>query len=218
MSNDAARIGAAEALARLGEVSSLLRRECPWDAEQTHRSLVTHLVEETAEVVDAIEDGSMVDLREELGDLLMQVYFHSVIAAEAGEFTLADVANGIADKLIRRHPHVFADEQAPADRDGSWERRKMVEKGRTSALDGIADSLDPLGRAAKVANRTRNHRIDLPLDATPITAEQVGEQILTLVDRAQASGVDAAQATRDALRAREQQVRRIEAQTAKATE
>ena len=207
----------AAALARLGRVSQRLRVECPWDAEQTHRSLVTHLVEETAEVVDAIEEGSATDLRVELGDLLLQIYFHSVIADEAGEFTLADVADGIADKLIRRHPHVFGEEETPDDLGATWEARKMVEKGRRSALDGIAVSLDPLARAAKVAGRTRNHRIDLPLDDRPITADQVGEQILALVERAHASGVDAAQATRDAVRQREAQVHQLEAQAQDAT-
>ena len=101
-------------LERLRQVMAELRLKCPWDAEQTHRSLLNHLIEEACEVVDAVETGNDVELQEELGDLLLQVYFHARIAEDEGRFTLDDVAAGIADKLIRRHPHVFADEDVPA--------------------------------------------------------------------------------------------------------
>lgn len=197
---------ATDQLTRLAEVMARLRAECPWDRQQTHESLVTYLIEETGEVVDAIEVGSPSDLREELGDLLLQVYFHSQIADEDGWFTLQDVAAGICDKLVARHPHVFAGAEAPADMGGAWEARKRAEKGRTSALDGIANSLSSLARAQKVVSRTRSHRVGVPMADAPITAEQVGTQILTLVQRAQASGIDADQAVRTALRALEQQI------------
>ena len=116
-------------LARFISVMETLRRRCPWDAEQTHRSLVQYLIEETLEVVEAIETGDVDHLREELGDLLLQVVFHATIAAEQGDagFTLEDVAQGVADKLIARHPYVFAEAEVPADLDGSWEQRKAVE-------------------------------------------------------------------------------------------
>src|SRR5690606_26916822 len=131
-------------LERLREVMAELRRSCPWDREQTHRSLLTHLVEEAAEVIDAVEEGSDDELVEELGDLLLQVFFHAEIATEGGRFTIDDVAAGIADKLVRRHPHVFAGEDVPDDMHASWEARKRREKQRSSALEGIPDSLNSL--------------------------------------------------------------------------
>ena len=190
-------------LHRLVKVMERLRRECPWDAEQTHRSLATYLVEETGEVLDAIETGDDTDLVEELGDLILQVVFHAEIAAQQGRFALDDVARGIADKLVHRHPYVFTDAAVPDDLMGSWEARKRAEKGRNSSLDGIAQNLSSLARATKVVSRARNHGVAVDLASEPITADAVGAQILELVQRAQASGVDADQATRDALRALE---------------
>lgn len=195
---------------RLVAIMARLRRECPWDAEQTHRSLATCLVEETGEVLDAIEAGNDTDLVEELGDLLLQVVFHARIAADEGRFTIDDVARGISDKLVRRHPHVFTDAAVPDDLMGSWEARKRAEKGRTSSLEGIAENLSSLARATKITSRARNHGVDVPMASEPITAQEVGEQVLALVQRAQASGVDADQATRDALRRLERRVREAE--------
>ncbi|MGV8846150.1 MazG family protein [Tessaracoccus sp.] len=186
-----------------------LRQRCPWDARQTHASLLTHLVEETCEVVDAVETGSDEDLCEELGDLLLQVYFHARIATDEDRFTLDDVARGISDKLVRRHPHVFAGEAAPGTLqqvDGAWEARKRVEKGRTSALQGIAQSMSSVARAQKVISRTRSHHVALDLATEPITADELGTQALALVARAHASGVDADAAIRAALRALEADV------------
>ncbi|NLE97437.1 MAG: MazG family protein [Propionibacterium sp.] len=188
-----------------------LRVDCPWDAEQTHESLLNHLIEETCEVVDAVEAGTDDDLREELGDVLLQVYFHAQIATEEGRFTIDDVARSISDKLVRRHPHVFSDEAAPADMWANWEQRKAAEKGRTSALDGIAESMSSIARAHKVVSRSRSHGVDVDLPAEPIDEETVGEQILALVSRAQASGVDADAATRRALRRLEARVQGAEA-------
>ena len=196
---------------RLIDVMTALRAGCPWDAEQTHRSLVTYLVEEAAEVVEAIETGGDADLREELGDLLLQIVFHAEIAAEEGRFTIDDVAHGIADKLVRRHPYVFTDAAVPDDLLSSWEARKRAEKGRTSALDGIPAPLDTLARATKVVDRVRHLRVGVPLPDEPVTAGEVGEQMVALVARAQASGVDADQAVRAAVRALEGRVREAEA-------
>ena len=199
-------------LERLVEVMARLRHECPWDAQQTHRSLVQYLVEEAAETVEAIEVGDQDHLREELGDLLLQVIFHAEIASEQAEgFTVEDVAQGIADKLISRHPYVFASAAVPADLHYTWEQRKAVEKGRTSALQGIPDQLSALARANKIINRARSRRVALALPDDPTTAEEVGIQILALAARAQASGIDPEQALRDVVRRLESQIHTAEA-------
>ena len=199
-------------LERLVDVMARLRRECPWDAQQTHRSLVQYLVEEAAETVEAIEVGDQDHLREELGDLLLQVIFHAEIASEQDEgFTVEDVAQGIADKLISRHPYVFATAAVPADLHYTWEQRKAVEKGRTSALQGIPDQLSALARANKIISRARSRRVALALPDDPTTAEEVGIQILALAARAQASGIDPEQALRDVVRGLESQIHTAEA-------
>lgn len=211
-------------LARLIEVMARLRVDCPWDARQTHRSLVHYLIEETGEVVDAIEAGDDTDLREELGDLLLQVVFHAAIAAEQDRFDIFDVARGITDKLVSRHPWVFSGTGVPDDLNATWEAGKKAEKGRTSSLDGIPTALSALARADKVMSRAASHGVPLdlpgtpsdsgPADSEPITAEEVGSQALQLVARARAGGIDAEQAVRDALRGLEDQVRRREAEAA----
>lgn len=196
---------------RLITVMARLRRECPWDAEQTHLSLVQYLIEETAEVVEAIELAETDHLREELGDLLLQVIFHTEIASESDpDFTVDAVASGISDKLIRRHPHVFAFDQVPADLHYTWEQRKAIEKGRTSVLDGIPEQLSALARAAKIIARVRSRRVALQLQEDPITADEVGKQILALTARAQAHGIDPDQAVRTAVRQLEADVRAVE--------
>ena len=187
-------------LERLRQIMVDLRDRCPWDAEQTHASLLNHLVEETAEVVDAVETGTDDDLREELGDLLLQVYFHARIAEQEGRFSLEDVARGISDKLVRRHHHVFADEDVPDDMWQSWEERKRAEKGRTSALEGIAGSLNVVPRTQKVISRSRSHQVPLELPTEPIDEASFGDELLALIARAQASGIDADAAARSALR------------------
>jgi XTP/dITP diphosphohydrolase len=212
-------------VARLVAVMDTLREQCPWDRRQTHRSLVPYLVEETCEVVEAVEAGDRAALREELGDLLLQVVFHARIASEDGGFDLDDVADGIADKLVARHPHVFSEggrppsdppndaraaDQVPEDLHGLWERRKAVEKGRTSALDGIPEQLSALSRAAKIIARSRSHRVPLDLPADPIDANELGAAVLALAARGQRSGIDAEQAVRDAVRGLEGQVKDLE--------
>jgi XTP/dITP diphosphohydrolase len=199
-------------LERLVDVMARLRHECPWDAQQTHRSLVQYLMEEAAETVEAIEIGDQDHIREELGDLLLQVIFHAEIASEQAEgFTVEDVARGIADKLISRHPYVFATAAVPADLHYTWEQRKAVEKGRTSALQGIPDQLSALARANKIISRARSRRVALALADDSTTAEEVGSQILALAARAQASGIDPEQALRDAVRGLESRIRTAEA-------
>ena len=200
-------------LERLVAVMARLRRECPWDAQQTHRSLVQYLIEETAETVEAIETGDHDHLREELGDLLLQVIFHAEIAtAEEPGFDVEDVARGIADKLIARHPYVFAATEVPTDLYATWEQRKAAEKGRTSVLQGIPEQLSALSRATKIISRSRLRGVPVALPEEPVTADEVGDGLLSLAARAQACGIDPDQALRDAVRALERQV--VEAESA----
>ena len=198
----------AVAFARLGEQVRVLRAECPWDAEQTHQSLRRYLLEETYEVLEALDavdddaDAGYPHLEEELGDLLYQVFFHSVVAAENGAFTVADVATGIFDKLERRHPHVFgAGDAATADATtadaviANWEMIKRAEKGRTSALDGIPVGLPALAFASKVLSKTGAFASALELASSDPEAA-IGIELLALVARARVDGVDAEQALR----------------------
>jgi XTP/dITP diphosphohydrolase len=184
--------GTEPALLRLVEVMDRLRRECPWDREQTHTSLTRYLLEETHEVLEAIDTGDLDHLREELGDLLMQVYFHARIAQETprdqGGFDLEDVAAGIADKLVRRHPHVFAGvEVADADEvERNWEAIKAQEKQRSGPTEGIPASLPALAYADKVLGRLHRQGADvtLPEDAG------IGARLLALVAEARSQGLD----------------------------
>jgi XTP/dITP diphosphohydrolase len=172
---------------------------------------VQYLIEETAETIEAIEAGDQDHLREELGDLLLQVIFHAEIASEQPTgFTVEEIAHDIADKLISRHPYVFATAEVPADLHYTWEQRKAAEKGRTSALQGIPEQLSALARANKIISRARSRRVDLVLPDDPTTADEVGIAIVGLAARAQAAGIDPEQALRDAVRALEARIRNAE--------
>jgi XTP/dITP diphosphohydrolase len=174
---------------------------------------VQYLIEETAETVEAIEADDRELLREELGDLLLQVIFHAEIAGkEPGGFDIEDVARGIADKLVARHPYVFATGEVPNDLNFSWELGKAAEKGRSSVLQGVPDQLSALARLNKIISRSRSRRVDLDLPDEPIGADQIGEEILALAARAEASGIDPDQAVRDVVRRLERQV--VEAESA----
>ncbi|MDR1710661.1 MAG: MazG family protein [Propionibacteriaceae bacterium] len=186
-----------------------LRSECPWDAQQTHLSLVNYLVEETLEVVDAIEAGSDAELVEELGDLLLQVVFHAEIGAREGRFTIEDVAAGIANKLVERHPYVFTDADVPDDLLGSWEQRKAAAKGRTSITDGISERMSALSRAAKVLERARSlgHPAhELGVAAAEVPPDEIGAAFLGLVAAAQRAGLDPEQTARATLRRLEERL------------
>lgn len=155
-------------LARLRAIMHRLRAPggCPWDAEQTHESLVSNLIEEAFETVDTIQRGDHEHLKEELGDLLLQVVFHSELAEEAGRFNLDDVARGISDKLVRRHPHVFAQSDA-ADTDAvlqQWDAIKRAEKGDEAEpyLHGVGKGLPSLMRAAKLQKKAAKVGFDWP--------------------------------------------------------
>jgi XTP/dITP diphosphohydrolase len=179
---------------------------CAWDREQTHESLVQYLVEETYELIEAIEAGEPQDMVEELGDVLYQVLFHSDIAAEAGRFTLEDVAANMTAKMIGRHPHVFADTTAETADDvvAVWDEVKKTEKPhRTSVLDGIPQAMPALALADKLLGRA--HKVGL-LDATTpgaikVTEEdELGPLLLAIVASAKANGLDSERALRTALR------------------
>ncbi|MDQ4091205.1 MAG: MazG family protein, partial [Actinomycetota bacterium] len=172
-------------VARFAELVRTLRARCPWDREQTHRTLTRHLLEETYEVLEAIEaldevNGEGFDhLEEELGDLLFQVVFHATLGAEEGWFTLADVARGIHDKLVHRHPHVFAGMQADtaAEVVTNWEQIKRDEKGRTSIMDGIGEGLPSLLYAHKVLRKAASVGLE------PLAGEDegLGAELFALV-------------------------------------
>lgn len=198
----------------LVQVMDRIRVECPWSSQQTHKGLAKYGIEEAYELVEAIEDGDRDELREELGDVLLQVVFHARIAedgrAEDGEppFSIDDVAAGIVTKLIHRHPHVFGDATAstPDEVKEHWLRTKAQEKRRTSVTEGIPLHQPGLALAAKLASRVRAAGLDVPLPRT----EGIGYELLALAARAESEGVDpetalraAARAYRDAIRATE---------------
>lgn len=187
---------------------------CPWDAEQTHQSLVKYLIEEAYETVESIEDGSYDEpgpgrdaLREELGDVLLQVAFHSRIAQEhpTDPFTIDEVAEGIAKKLVGRHPHVFAGVIADtaADVEANWDKIKAEEKGRTSAIEGVPFALPSLMLTDKLLKRAHNSEVPLDLPALPpeaadhaADADGIGKLLLAVAARARSLGVDPEEALR----------------------
>jgi len=209
-------------LQRLVEVMDQLRSPggCPWDAEQTHESLLKYLLEESYEFVDAVQSGNRVDMREELGDVLLQVYFHARIAQDDlnDPFTIEDVAQSIADKLIRRHPHVFSDAaaQSTAEVVHNWEAIKRLEKGRTSALDGVAMSQPALALIEKLLYRASKFGVDVVVPEVvdlekPADESAVGQALLTVIAWAHANGVDAESALRKEAMRLSQQIAAIEA-------
>jgi XTP/dITP diphosphohydrolase len=198
---------------------------CAWDAEQTHASLVQYLVEESWELIDAIEGGTREDLIEELGDVLYQVVFHADIAAHTPgeEFTLEDVAANTTAKMISRHPHVFGDDEAKAalniqsgdDVVGMWDDLKKADKPhRTSVLDGIPQGMPALALADKVLGKAEKIGIldaDAP-GALPLsTEEELGGVLLAIVTSARANGLDSERALRTVLRELQAEIRDVEA-------
>jgi XTP/dITP diphosphohydrolase len=166
---------------------------CPWDREQTHETLAKYLLDETYELLEAIEGGSREHLAEELGDLLLQVVFHAEIAEEEGRFDVDDVAIGLTTKLVTRHPHVFGDVAVEGADEvvANWEVIKDVEKGRTSVLEGVPEALPALAYAQKLLKRAA--RTGMPSSAA--TSEDgeaaYGELLLAVVGAARAAGVAA---------------------------
>ena len=202
---------------RFAELVATLRRDCPWDREQTHQSLERHLVEETYEVLDAIEHldsgtpSGYEHLEEELGDLLFQSVFHATLAAEAGQVTLAEVARTVHDKLHQRHPHVFGDVSVDGADDvvRNWEQIKKEEKGRASVFDGIPSQLPALLLALKVQKKAENVAGAAAPSATSGTVAELGDRailrpdagilgelLFEVVDLARRNGVDPESALR----------------------
>lgn len=195
-------------LLELVEVMRRLRAECPWKAAQTHASLTRYLLEESYEVVEAIETGDDAHLREELGDLLLQVYFHAAIAAEEGAYDVEDVAADLVAKLRRRNPHVFGEDAGgTADADAvneAWEAIKAEEKQREHPLEGVPEELPALLRAVKVLDRLERAGLPVPgpdaAPAGPDVGVDLGDRLLALAAEARAQGVDPEQALRASLR------------------
>ncbi|MFJ9247814.1 nucleoside triphosphate pyrophosphohydrolase [Streptomyces sp. NPDC101776] len=188
----------------LVQVMDRIRAECPWSSQQTHQGLAKYGIEEAYELVEAIEEGDRDELREELGDVLLQVVFHARIAEEDPDtpFSIDDVAAGIITKLIHRHPHVFGDETAstPEEVKAHWLRTKAIEKQRTSITEGIPMGQPGLALAAKLASRVRTAGLEVPLPL-PKGDDRIGYELLALAVRAEADGVDPEAALRAAGRA-----------------
>ncbi|MGW1124997.1 nucleoside triphosphate pyrophosphohydrolase [Streptomyces sp. NPDC002526] len=198
----------------LVQVMDRIRVECPWTSQKTHKGLAKYAIEEAYELVEAIEDGDREELREELGDVLLQVVFHARIAEEglpgSGEepFSVDDVAGTLIEKLIHRHPHVFGDETAetPEDVHAHWLRTKAIEKQRESVTDGVPLGQPGLALAAKLASRVRTAGLDVPLPE----GDDIGYRLLALAVRAQEEGVDPEAALRAAGRAYRDAIRTAE--------
>jgi len=199
----------ASELERLREVMDKLRSPggCPWDSEQDHTSLLKYLLEESYEFIEAVEDNDRSAMQEELGDLLLQIYFHSRIAEEDKDqpFNIEDVARTVADKLISRHPHVFAGAvvKDSAEVLDNWERQKAIEKGRNSAIDGVPLAQPSLPLVAKLLYRVKKFNYQLPIDSPlqlpeQVDQDQLGQLLLGLISQAVDKGLDTEAALRGA--------------------
>ena len=180
---------------------------CPWDAEQDHASLLKYLLEESYEFIESVEVNDKSAMQEELGDLLLQVYFHSRIAEEheSTPFNIEDVAKGIADKLELRHPHVFGDKKDLSSDQvlENWEKQKAVEKGRKSAIDGVPVGQPALALVAKLLYRSEKFdhqlKIEEPIKLDPnINSDQFGELLIGIIAQAVKIGIDPEAALRNA--------------------
>ncbi|GHF64113.1 nucleoside triphosphate pyrophosphohydrolase [Streptomyces mashuensis] len=185
----------------LVQVMDRIRRACPWSGIRTHEDLAKYGLEEMYELLEAIETGDREALREELGDVLLQVVFHARIAEDDADepFSVDDVAGTIVDKLVHRHPHVFGDERAetPEDVKAHWLRRKAAEKRRASVTEGVPLGQPALALTAKLASRARAQGLDVPLPR----GEGIGYELLALAVRAEAAGTEPETALRAAARA-----------------
>lgn len=218
-----APLGGAEFATELDELVAVMARlrgpgGCPWDAEQSHESLVKYLVEETYELIDAIESGSREELLEELGDVLYQVLFHADLASNTpGEdFTINDVAAQMTAKMVGRHPHVFGDSSADTSDDvmAVWDDLKRVEKpGRTSTLDGVPQGMPALALADKILGKAEKIGIvDIggPAPFSFKTEGELGSVLLAIVASAKTQGLDAERALRTTLRGLQAEIRESE--------
>lgn len=197
---------------RLVQVMDQLRSPggCPWDAQQTHQSLAKYLLEETYEALDAMDQGDVIALREELGDLLLQVVFHVRIAQEQDPtFDLNSIAQGVVDKLIRRHPHVFAGLEVNSNEEleANWATIKSSEKSRESVTDGVPTAMPALQLATQLSYRAREKEIK-PIDSTVVAQvadligqadeESIAKVLLAVVEVARSKDIDPESALRSA--------------------
>ena len=209
-------------LQRLVEVMDRLRSPggCAWDAEQTHESLIKYLLEESYEFIDAIETDDRAGMREELGDVLLQVYFHSRIAQDhpTDPFSIEDVARAIADKLISRHPHVFDNLEVSGTEEiiENWEAIKAREKGRTSAIEGIAMSQPALPLVSKILYRAEKFNVPLNINSYQseyeVNEKSVGEALASVIAWAHENGIDPESALRAQAREMIRQIQAAEQQ------
>jgi len=208
-------------LQRLVAVMDQLRSPggCVWDAEQTHETLIKFLLEESYEYIEAVETADREAMLEELGDVLLQVYFHARIAQEhpTEPFSIEDVAEKVADKLIRRHPHVFGDVKVSSSDEvlENWEALKAIEKGRTSAVDGVPLAQPALTLVSKLLYRAEKNKLSLTIPTEIVkpaqaTKESVGEVLLATIAWAQENGVDPEGALRDTARGLIAEITQIE--------
>jgi len=199
-------------LIRLREVMDKLRSPggCPWDAEQDHQSLLKYLLEESYEFIEAIEENDRIAMQEELGDLLLQVYFHSRIAEEDKDapFNIEDVARTVADKLERRHPHVFGDTQVKDSAEvlENWEKLKAIEKGRKSAIDGVPIAQPALPLITKLLYRANKLEYKLSIDkdlqiSKDTNEDEFGKLMLGIIAQAIELGIDPEAALRKTAKA-----------------
>ncbi|MFM8447396.1 MAG: MazG family protein [Candidatus Nanopelagicaceae bacterium] len=211
----------ASELLRLLEVMDQLRSPggCPWDAEQTHQSLIKYLLEESYEFIDSVDTEDRQAMREELGDILLQVYFHARIAEEhaTDPFSIEDVARGIADKLVRRHPHVFGEERADSSAEvlQNWEKLKAAEKNRESATDGIALSQPALPLITKLIYRAEKNGIQLDLPTAEVNNEvpaeiAISDALVAAVVAAIKQGIEPEDLLRARAREISDEIKRIE--------
>lgn len=192
-----------------------VRDRCVWTQQIDHRALVPYLVEESAELIDAVEEGDRTELREELGDLLWQVLFHSEIASRDLDdpFDIDDVARGLTEKMVRRHPHVFGDAVAntPEEVLVHWNAAKAAEKSsRTSVLDGVSDRMPSLALAQKLAGKGSSVGVRIEPAPAPASEADLGDALLALVATARANGWDAERALRERLRVLSSDIRAAE--------
>ncbi|CAN2245689.1 nucleoside triphosphate pyrophosphohydrolase [actinobacterium SCGC AAA044-D11] len=208
-------------LEALREVMDQLRSPggCPWDAEQSHETLLKYLLEESYEFIEAVEEGDRQAMREELGDVLLQVFFHARMAEEhpTDPFNVEDVAKVVAEKLVRRHPHVFSDTKVSGSAEvlENWEAQKAAEKGRTSATEGVPLGQPALALATKLIYRAQKYghqiAIEHPLKLAPNTSEkELGAVLLGVLDQALALDIDPEAALRSAIKGYIEQIKKYE--------
>ena len=209
-------------LEALREVMDRLRSPggCPWDAEQSHETLLKYLLEESYEFIEAVEENDREAMREELGDVLLQVFFHARMAEEhpTDPFSVEDVAKTVAEKLVRRHPHVFADTKVSGSAEvlENWEAQKAAEKGRTSATEGVPLGQPALALATKLMYRAQKYGHEIAIEhplklAAGTTEKELGQALLGILDQALALDIDPESALRSAIKGYIEQIKKYEA-------